>query len=185
MDVMSFSGLSNSPELELETLETQNKSRKKTHKESLAKAQVEMMPRPMEISMEDRETQGKTPCPKGIELLNKLEAMATRIPNSVPLATPIHRLSAFSADPHSWVTSLEQGPDDFEDDWMILNSMLKTIFGWGKTEMQENAKQMLNCGKYGLDSFIQFFKYFVLQQGLEGAMIEPKIDGLLGEIDLQ
>ena len=67
----------------------------------------------------------------------------------------------------------------------MLNSMLKAAFGWGESEMLENVKGMLNRGQHGLEGFIQFFKYFVLQRGLEGAMIETKIDGLLGEIDNQ
>ena len=128
----------------------------------------------------------KNPCPKGVDLLNKLEAAATQIPNNVPLATPAHQLSIFSADPHSWVASLEEDPEvDLEDDWMVLNSMLKTAFGWGESDAQENVKGMLNRGKHGLDGFIQFFKYFVLQQGLEGVLIEPKIEGLLHEIEKQ
>lgn len=185
-DETSFSGLSKSLEIELGTLET-HKRVKKTHEETpeetSSEMQVEMgapLPKPLHIEA------GKAPCPKGVELLNKLEAAVTRIPDNIPLATPAHRLSAFSVDPHAWVASLVQDPEeDFEGDWMILNSMLKTAFGWGESEMRANAKEMLNRGKHGLDGFIQFFKYFVLQRGLEGAMIEPKIDGLLGEIDNQ
>ncbi|KAH9027883.1 hypothetical protein EDB85DRAFT_1892780 [Lactarius pseudohatsudake] len=129
-------------------------------------------------------TQGKTPCRKGIELLNKLEAALMRIPNSVPLATSEHRLSTFSADPRSCVASPEQGSEvDSKDDWMVLNSMMKTVFGWGESEMQKNTKEMLNCSAHGLDGFIQFFKYFVLQRGLEGMMIETKVNGLLCEIE--
>ena len=44
---------------------------------------------------------------------------------------------------------------------------------------------MLKCSNHGLDGFIQFFKYFVLQRGLEGALIELKIEGLLREIEKQ
>jgi hypothetical protein len=129
---------------------------------------------------------GKIPCRKGIELLKKLEAAVTRIPNNVPLATPAHRLSAFSAEPRSCVTRLEQGPEvDLEDDWVMLNSMMKTAFGWGESEMQESVKEMMNRGEHGLDGFIKFIKYFVLQRGLEGALIETKIDGLLCEIHNQ
>ena len=68
---------------------------------------------------------------------------------------------------------------------MVLNSMLKMVFGWEELDAQENVKGMLNCSKHGLDGFIQFFKYFVLQQGLEGVLIEPKIEGLLHEIEKQ
>lgn len=134
-DEMSFSALSDNletPETHLETLEQMG----------------EAVPLPVEAG----KTQGKIPCRKGIELLNKLEAAMTRIPNDVPLATPAHRLSVFSADPRSCVASLEQGADkgpevdDLEDDWIILNSMLKTAFGWGESEMRENAKEMLNRG---------------------------------------
>ena len=80
--------------------------------------------------------QGRTPCQKGIELLNKLEVAMTQIPDNVPLATPAHWLNIFSADPHSCVARLEQGPEvDSEDDWMLLNSILKTAFGWEESEM--------------------------------------------------
>jgi hypothetical protein len=110
------------------------------------------------------EAGGKNPCPKGIELLNKLEAAITHIPDNIPLATPAHWLSVFPVDSRSWVSSLEQDPEvDFEDDWMVLNLMLKTAFGWGELEMWMNVKEVLNCSKHGLDGFVQFFKYFILQ----------------------
>ncbi|KAH9019584.1 hypothetical protein EDB83DRAFT_121222 [Lactarius deliciosus] len=124
------------------------------------------------------------PCKKGIELLSKLEAATTRIPNNVPPATLAHRLGLFSTDPRFFVASLEQGAEvEVESDWDILNPMLKTAFGLGELEIQENVKEMLNRGEYGLDGFIRFFKFFVFQRGLEGAMIEPTIEGLLHEID--
>jgi hypothetical protein len=183
-DETSFSALSKNLENELGTLETH---KKKAHQETPAETQVEMgVPIHMDTSMDACVDTGKTPCRKGVELLNKLEAAVTRIPDNVPLATPAHRLSVFSVDPHSWVVGLEQDPEvEFEDDWMALNSMLKTAFGWGESEMRGNVKEMLNRGEYGLDGFIHFFKYFVLRRGLEGAMIEPKVDGLLCEIDNQ
>ncbi|KAH9167194.1 hypothetical protein EDB89DRAFT_2126133, partial [Lactarius sanguifluus] len=167
-DETSFSGLSDNLEVDLEVLETH--------------ARVPLATPPSTSGAGN--TQGKTPCQKGIDLLNKLEAALTRIPDSVPLATSEHQLSIFSANPHSCVASLEQGPEvDLEDDWMVLNSMLKTAFGWGESEMRENTKEMLNRGAHGLDGLIQFLKYFVLQRGLEGAMIETKVNGLLCEID--
>ncbi|KAH9047150.1 hypothetical protein EDB84DRAFT_1463023 [Lactarius hengduanensis] len=135
------------------------------------------------LQVEAGETR-KIPCQKGIELLSKLEAATTRIPNNVPLATPAHRLSLFSADPRFCVASPEQGAEvEVESDWDILNSMLKTTFGLGESEMRENVKEMLNRGEHGLDGFIRFFKFFVFERGLEGAMIEPTIEGLLHEID--
>lgn len=178
-DETRFSELSDHLELELDAPGTHKKVKRAHHESSAEVGVLLKAPLPME-------TGGKTPCPKGVELLNRLEAAVTRIPDNVPLATPTHRLGIFSVDPRSWVASLEQDPEaDFEDDWMVLNSMLKTAFGWGELEMRMNTKDMLNRGKHGLDGFIQFFRYFVFQRGLEGAMIEPKIDGLLCEIDNQ
>jgi hypothetical protein len=103
------------------------------------------------------------------------------IPASVPLATSAHRLSGFSADPHDCAASLEE--DDVEDDWAALNLMLKESFRWGESEMQDNVKLMLNRGEYGLDGFIRFFRFFVLERGLGGVMIETKVNALLRELD--
>ena len=104
----------------------------------------------------------------------------------IPLENPTHRLSTLSADPRSWVAGLGKDAEaDFEDDSMILNSMLKTAFKSGESEEQENMRVMLNRCKHGLDGFIQFFQYLVLRRGLECALIEPKIEGLLREIDNQ
>ncbi|KAI9432593.1 hypothetical protein H4582DRAFT_2132159 [Lactarius indigo] len=188
-DETSFSGLTDNLEVDLGALEAcaRMPRGKHTRKDTLEDIEVETgVPLGMPPPANAGNTQGKTPCQKGIELLNKLEAALTRIPDSVPLATSEHWLSIFLADPHSCVASLEQGlEEDFEDDWMVLNSMLKTAFGWGESEMQENTKEMLNRGAHGLDGFIQFLKYFILQRGLEGAMIETKVNGLLCEIDNQ
>jgi hypothetical protein len=125
----------------------------------------------------------KSPCPRGIELLNQLNTATMRIPANVPLATPAHRLSDFSADPHTCIASPEE--DIEEGDWPILNTMLKTAFRWGELEMEENAKSMLNCSEHGLDGFIQFFKYFVLERSLKGVMIETKVEALLHQLDKQ
>ncbi|KAN0137295.1 hypothetical protein V8E53_004740, partial [Lactarius tabidus] len=125
----------------------------------------------------------KSPCPRGIELLNQLNTATMRIPANIPLATPAHRLSDFSADPHTCIASPEE--DIEEGDWPILNTMLKTAFRWGELEMEENAKSMLNCSEHGLDGFIQFFKYFVLERSLKGVMIETKVEALLHQLDKQ
>ncbi|KAH9050407.1 hypothetical protein EDB83DRAFT_2522604 [Lactarius deliciosus] len=192
-DEASFSGLSDN----LEALEThartprrkydQVHTRKETLEEDLEEdIKVEMGVPPASKPASAGKTQGKTPCQKGIELLNKLKAALTWIPNSVPLATSEHRLSIFSVDPRSCVASLEQGLEvDSEDDWMVLNSMMKTAFGWGESEMQKNTKEMLNRGAHGLNGFVRFFKYFILQRGLQGMMIEMKVNGLLCEIEDQ
>ena len=185
-DEKSFSGVSDNLGLDLEMSETHKRARHNEAREASKEMLVEMGPPLGTLPMEVGKKKTEAPCPKAIFLLNKLEAAVTRIPNNVPMATPAHRLSTFSVDPCSWIASLEQNPEvDFGGDSMVLNLMLKTAFGSGELEEQENMKVMLNRGKHGLDGFIEFCRYFVLQRGLEGAFIEPKIEGLLREIDNQ
>ena len=185
-DKTSFSELSktcsNNLKLDLETLETCKNMRKGAYTET--KEMLEEMQAETGVPLGTLKT--KTPCPKGVGLLNKLEAALMQIQDNIPLATPAHRLSTFSANPCPWVTHLEQDPEmDFEDDCMAVNSMPKTVFGWGESSAQGNVKEMVNRGIHGLDGFVQFFKYFVLQRGLEGGLIEPKIEVLLCEIENQ
>jgi hypothetical protein len=82
----------------------------------------------------------------------------------------------FAVKPHTCVA--EPG----EDDWLILNQMMKSTFGWGETEMAAVIPQLLNRGKYGLDRFICFMMFFVCERGLEGALFETKVEVLLREL---
>jgi hypothetical protein len=116
-------------------------------------------------------------CPRAGQLLRDLEAAAKRIPNETSHATQGHRLSIFAVDPRTCIA--EPG----EDDWLILNGMLKGAFGWGETEMAAAVPEMLNRGELGLDGLIQFLKFFVVERGLEGALFETKIEALLKELD--
>ena len=86
-------------------------------------------------------------------------------------------LSVFAIDPCHCIA--EPG----EDDWTILNTMLKSSFGWGEVEMAAAIPQMLKCGEYGLDGFIKFMMYFVVNRGLQGVMFEMKVEVLIRELD--
>lgn len=115
-------------------------------------------------------------CPRATQLLQDLEAAAKQIPDEVPVATQKHPLSIFTVDPHSCVA--EPG----EEDWPILNGMLKTVFGWGEAEMAAAIPDMLNRGALRLDGFVEFIRFFVNGRGLDGALLETKIDALLKEL---
>ena len=82
----------------------------------------------------------------------------------------------FAVEPHTCVAK------PGEDDWLILNQMMKSAFGWGETEMAMVIPQLLNRGKYGLDRFIRFMTFFVRERGLEGALFETKVEALLREL---
>jgi hypothetical protein len=121
-------------------------------------------------------TAAQLPDKRAVSLLQDLEAAVKRIPGDTPSATPEHRLSIFSVDPCTCVA--EPG----EDDWMILNQMMKSSFGWGEVEMAAVVPQLLNRGTHGLDGFVHFMKFFVHERGLQGALFETKVEALLKEI---
>ncbi|KAH9015472.1 hypothetical protein EDB84DRAFT_1582181, partial [Lactarius hengduanensis] len=114
---------------------------------------------------------------KAVSLLQDLEEAVKRIPSDTPNATPEHPLSTFAIDPHTCVA--EPG----EDDWMIINQMMKSSFGWGEREMKATVPHLLNRGPYGLDGFICFLRFFVRERGLQGALFETKIEAVVREIE--
>lgn len=114
---------------------------------------------------------------RAVRLLQDLEAAVERIPGDTPIATPEHRLSAFAIDPHTCVA--EPG----EDDWLILNGMMKSSFGWGAEEMAAVVPHLLNRGTHGLDGFVRFMTFFVYKRGLQGALFKTKVEAILKEIE--
>ena len=114
---------------------------------------------------------------KAVKLLQDLEAAVEQIPTDVPSATSDHRLNVFAVEPHSCVA--EPG----EDDWFILNQMMKSSFGWGEKEMAAAVPELLNRGRYGLDGFIRFMAFFVQERGLQGALFETKVEAILKGIE--
>ena len=121
----------------------------------------------------EKQTSSVKICQKGVSLLQDLEGAVSGISSDTPNATPEHRLSVFAVEPRTCVA--EPG----EDDWLILNQMMKSTFGWGETEMAAAVPQLLNRGEYGLDGFICFMTFFVHERGLEGALFEIKDEALL------
>jgi hypothetical protein len=119
-------------------------------------------------------------CQKGLQLLQDLEAATNRIPCDVPSATPDDPLSAFAIDPRACVAESEE---ESEGDWPIVNAMLKSSFGWGEIEMAAAIPRMLKRGEYGLDGFIKFMKFFVVERSLQGVMFETKVEALVRELE--
>ncbi|KAN0131278.1 hypothetical protein V8E53_010982 [Lactarius tabidus] len=114
-----------------------------------------------------------------VKLLQDLEAAVERVPGDTPIVTAEHRLSTFAIDPHTCIT--EPG----EDDWLILNGMMKSSFRWGAEEMAAVVPCLLNRGAHGLDGFVQFMTFFIYERGLQGALFETKVEVILKEIEDQ
>lgn len=59
--------------------------------------------------------------------------------------------------------------------------MMKSAFGWGITETGSVVKEELNRSEFGLDGFILFMKFFVVE--VEGALFETEVEVLLNELE--
>lgn len=96
------------------------------------------------------------------------------IPHTIPPANDKHPLAVFSGNlAHQVNTDV----NNWED---ILNPVVHQAFGYGL--MMENKamlKGLARCGKYGLDGFCQFVEYFVIHRGLQGGLVERKVNVLL------
>ena len=117
------------------------------------------------------------PDKKATRLLQDLEAAVKQIPSETPSATPEHQLNIFSVDPHTCIA--EPG----EDNWLIINQMMKSLFGWGEQEMAAVVPKLLNHGAYGLDGFLCFMTFFNRERGLQGALFETKVEVILKGIE--
>lgn len=116
-------------------------------------------------------------CPQATALLKKLQDAIECIPSNVPLATNANPLSLFSGDPEGCLPPPED--DEVDGDWPILNGMFKNAFGWGSEATDNRIPRMLSRGECGLDGFLRFLTFFVQEQGLQGGLIEPKVDSLV------
>ena len=129
---------------------------------------------PMPSSVEQGQKRG---CRKGLQLLQDLETAMKQIPDDIPSVTPEDCLGVFAVEPSACVAESE------EEDWPIVNTMLKSSFGWGVAEMAAAVPQMLKCGEYRMDGFIKFMKYYIVERSLQGVMFETKVEVLIQELE--
>jgi hypothetical protein len=117
----------------------------------------------------------REPCPLAVTLLSKLRVGVERIPGEVPPADGDHPLAVFAGDPTAY-------SNDECDDWEeVLNPLLKRALGWGIDDGE--MKGMAREGKNGIEGFLTFIDFFVMNRGLVGALIETKCMTLLKAID--
>ncbi|KAJ7104685.1 hypothetical protein C8R44DRAFT_746366 [Mycena epipterygia] len=86
-------------------------------------------------------------------LLDQLHANIELIPLTVPIADQTNPLSVLSGDPAAYVPE--------------------------RTPVDELWEQLSGRGTYGLDGALRFLDYFIAERGLEGGMVELKIEQLL------
>ncbi|KAJ7706534.1 hypothetical protein B0H16DRAFT_1439225 [Mycena metata] len=111
-----------------------------------------------------------------IQLLDQLCAQVELLPSTVPHASQDNPLSEFAGQPTEYVSE-STPPGEL---WETLAPCFHRVFGYGM-ELEER-KRMVQRGSAGLDGAVRFLDYFIRERGLEGAMVEVKIEQLIEAI---
>jgi len=110
---------------------------------------------------------------RAILLLDQLCAHVEILPSTVPVASQDNPLSEFAGQPTEYV-SQSTLPSDL---WEELAPYFHRVFGYAME--LEKRRRMVQRGWAGLDGVVRFLDYFIRERGLEGAMVEVKIEQLI------
>ncbi|KAJ7692514.1 hypothetical protein B0H16DRAFT_1850850 [Mycena metata] len=111
-----------------------------------------------------------------IQLLDQLCRQVELLPDTVPVANQDNPLSEFAAQPTEYVSQTTP-PSEL---WEALAPVFHRVFGYSMG--LEERKRMVQRGRAGLDGVVQFLDYFIRERGLEGVMVEVKIEQLIEAI---
>ena len=99
--------------------------------------------------------------------------MVRDLPTSIPEASELDILAVFGRNPKEF-DDAALGVDEL---WETrLNSVLKSMLGWGT---EGNMDEIIRRGRWGLDGLVNFATYFVEQRGVSGELFEGKLTYLV------
>ncbi|KAF7328292.1 hypothetical protein MSAN_02488500 [Mycena sanguinolenta] len=108
-----------------------------------------------------------------IRLLNQFRGNVVLLPSTVPTADDTNPLSAFSSEPATYVDAKTKRGEL----WEALAPVFHGVFDYGGT--QDARIALVQRGPLGLHGLLRFLEYFIVERGLEGAMIELKIEQMI------
>jgi hypothetical protein len=111
-------------------------------------------------------------CPIALQLLASLKQRIDSLPRNTKEASGDHPLARFSGDP---VGSVEDG----EDAWEKWDSPLNTLL----QKDPEELDKLVVIGPRGLAGFHCFLSYLVSEHGVQGCLLEDKMERLFSAID--
>ncbi|KAG6848163.1 hypothetical protein H0H93_002810, partial [Arthromyces matolae] len=114
--------------------------------------------------------------PQHDDFFDQLRLLVSRLPESVPEALLTDGLAEFSGDPAIAVDPALSGDVIWEE---MLNQMLKRHLGYGKTS---DLTAIIRRGELGMDGFIRFMEYFVIERGVSADLIKQKLEHLMETI---
>ena len=92
---------------------------------------------------------------------------------SIPEASKFDRLAVFGRNPKEF----DDTTLDVDELWeTMLNSVLKSMLGWGT---EGNMDEIIHHGRWGVDGLVNFATYFVEQHGMSGGLFKGKLTYLV------
>lgn len=116
---------------------------------------------------------GPAPCPLAIRILTACKQAADRLPSTVPEGKDSDVLAQFAVEPPRTTVT---------DAWEVLDPLLNNAIGWGATA--EDVRPLIRRGANGVHALCRFVEYFVMEYGIEGALLEGKLNTLREAMEL-
>jgi len=57
---------------------------------------------------------------------------------------------------------------------------MKSVFGW---RIEDDMKNLIRCGRHGLDGLANFVTHFVVKRGVNEALFEGKLSHLMNKLE--
>jgi hypothetical protein len=111
-------------------------------------------------------------CPFALQLLASLHKCIESLPKDTKEAGVDHPLAGFSIDPTGCV-------EDGEDAWEKWDGPLNTLL----QKDPEELNRLVVVGQRGLGGLHQFLLYLVSEHGIQGSLLEGKLERLFAAID--
>ena len=108
-----------------------------------------------------------------ISFIETLWSLVKDLPESTPEASEFDRLAVFGRNPKEFDDPELDGDELWET---MLNSVLKSVLGWGT---EGNMDEIIHHGKWGLDGLVNSTTYFVEERGVSGELFEGKLTNLV------
>ncbi|KAJ7862813.1 hypothetical protein B0H14DRAFT_3610853 [Mycena olivaceomarginata] len=115
----------------------------------------------------------RPPSSRAHQLLDQLRASVELLPSTLPHADQENPLSEFAGQPTQYVSQNTPAGELWEE----LAPHFHRVFGYGMK--LEDRIPMIQRGMSGLDGALRFLDYFICERGLEGGMVEVKIEQLI------
>jgi hypothetical protein len=111
-------------------------------------------------------------CPFALQLLTSLHKRIESLPKDTKEAGIDHPLAGFSVDPTGCV-------EDGEDAWEKWDGPLNTLL----QKDPEELNRLVVVGQRGLRGLHRFLLYLVSEHGIQGSLLEGKLEWLFAAID--